>query len=113
MASGIPSSCHNHRSIEAVGRCKQCGKPFCSSCRVAGPTGNFCAEECKQAHEQFIDRAEQLDDKKRLGLGARIWDLGKKILIVGVVVMVLAFVATRFLGINVPILSDIIRRFMG
>ncbi len=65
MSSATLSGCINHPSIEAVGRCKQCGKPFCSTCEIPGPTGKFCSDPCKQRHEVFVKRAAKLDDMRR------------------------------------------------
>ncbi len=113
MTLGGLSGCTNHPAIEAVGRCKQCGKPYCGACKIAGPTGNFCSEPCKATHEQFTGRAQKLDGmSKGSGLSAKFWHLGKKIIFFGAIFLVIAFVLT-YLGINVPIVSNIIRGFMN
>lgn len=113
MALGIQSSCNNHPAIEAVGRCKQCGKPFCGSCQVKGATGNFCSEECKQKHEVFTQRAQKLDEiSKKRGFTRRLGSVIKASLIWGVIILVAAGVATYF-GVNVPVLSDFIRNIIN
>ena len=112
MAIGVGAACINHPSIEAVGRCKQCGKPFCGTCRVTGPTGNFCAEECKTKHETFTQRAQQLDKMSRSGgFMTKLWFLGKKIVIFVLFFLAIA-VALHFFGVNVPVVSPIVRSFM-
>lgn len=113
MALGIASGCINHPGVEAVGRCKRCGKPFCGTCRITGPTGNFCSEDCKVTHEQFTERAQKLDNMSRKsGLGRRLWYLGRKVLVFAVVILVLTVVLS-FLGIRVPVVSDLIGNLLN
>ncbi|MCH7960038.1 MAG: hypothetical protein IID08_07905 [Candidatus Hydrogenedentes bacterium] len=104
------SSCLNHPSVAAIGRCKQCGKPFCGACEIKGPTGNFCSDECKGLHETFVQRAAKLDDmkKKRSGLGAIL----KKIVVLGIVLLVVAFGAD-FMGIEIPVLSEFVEGLLN
>lgn len=109
MALKVDSSCINHPTIEAAGRCKQCGKPFCSACHVHGPTGNFCSEECRGKHEAFTKRAAELDAKRRKGgIGRRIWLLTRNVVIWALIVLLAVGIATYF-GIEVPVLSDVVR----
>jgi hypothetical protein len=113
MAIGTESGCINHPAIEAVGRCKQCGKPFCGTCRVQGPTGNFCSEDCKSKHEVFTQRAQQLDTMSRSGgFLNKLWFLGKKIIVFALFFLAVA-VALHFIGLNVPVVSPVIRNIMG
>jgi hypothetical protein len=104
--SGVGSVCVNHPSVESVGRCKQCSKPFCNACKIQGPTGFFCSAECKQKHEVFVKRAQELDVKKGgLGLGyflSRIVGWAVAILIIAVV---LGVVGTIF---AIPVLSPLV-----
>lgn len=109
--SGVGSVCVNHPSVEAVGRCKQCSKPFCNACKSQGPTGFFCSAECKQKHEVFVKRAQELDVKKGgLGVGyllSRILGWAVAILIIAVV---LGVVGTIF---DIPVLSDFVQSVRG
>ena len=108
----LRSSCINHPSIEAVGRCKQCGKPYCSTCQTTGPTGHFCSGECKQGHESYVDRARKLDVAQRGGgFFAKFGRLIKKVLVFGVVILIICVVLILFFGVNIPFLSDWINRF--
>ncbi|MCC6489019.1 MAG: hypothetical protein IT364_16085 [Candidatus Hydrogenedentes bacterium] len=108
---GIGSTCINHRSIESVGRCKQCGKPFCGACKVTGPTGLFCSEECKVKHENFIDRAQKLDAKRGpLGLKAKLRKLVSTIISLVVLALVVGVIASLF---EIPVLSDWVLRVRG
>ncbi|MDZ4857395.1 MAG: hypothetical protein SGI88_00310 [Candidatus Hydrogenedentes bacterium] len=104
--SGTGSVCVNHPGVESVGRCKQCGKPFCNACKVQGPTGYFCSAECKQKHETFVKRAQELDVKKRgIGVGyflGRIMGLAVALLVIAII---LGVVGTIF---QVPVLSDLV-----
>lgn len=99
------SSCLNHPTVAAIGRCKQCGKPFCGTCEIKGPTGNFCSDECKGRHETFVQRAGKLDDMKkaRWGVGAIL----KKSVILSVIV-VAAAAGAHFMGFEIPVLSEFI-----
>ena len=113
MALGTASGCLNHPGIEAIGRCKQCGKPFCSACRVPGPTGNYCSDICKATNEKFIERAQQLDEmNKSGGWMSRFWRVGSKILFFAAVLLVLAVTAEYF-GIDVPIIGPYIANLFG
>lgn len=103
------SGCLNHPTVEAVGRCKQCGKPFCSACHVKGPTGNFCSDECKAAHETFTRRAAQLDNMKATGGFGRIV---KRVVILAIVLVVIT-VGAGMMGIEIPVLSELLRNFTG
>jgi hypothetical protein len=111
MALGIASACVNHPSVEAAGRCKQCGKPFCSVCEVAGATGSFCSAACKEKHETFVQRAAKLDDMQRdTSFFAKLWIRIRKLLVFAIIALILA-VAVHFMGVNVPWLSDILREY--
>ncbi len=105
--SGVGSVCVNHPMIESVGRCKQCSKPFCNACKIQGPTGFFCSAECKQKHEVFVKRAQELDVKKGgLGVGyllSKILGWAVALLIIAVV---LGVVGTIF---SVPVLSPLVQ----
>lgn len=112
MPQAIGSGCVNHPSVEAAGRCKQCGKPFCTTCRIQGPTGNFCSEGCKASHENFTQRAQQLDSMKQSTAGTKLWFIGKKILFFAVIIVIIVFVAGYF-GIEIPILTDLLGGLLG
>ena len=112
MSSGTLSSCLNHPSIEAVGRCKQCGRPFCGTCEILGPTGKFCYDACKQRHEVFVKRASKLDDMRRTsGIFAKLLARLKKLLVFSAAILIIA-VVVHFFGVHVPILSDILREVL-
>lgn len=100
------SNCLQHPGFQAIGRCKQCGKPFCSQCQIQGPTGVFCRKECQNAHEVFIQRAAQLDSMTK---GTSI--IGK--LIGGIKTLLgLAILATligaiaHYFSVDVPVISE-------
>ncbi len=110
MASGLVSSCLNHPSVEATGRCKQCSKPFCDTCAVRGATGNFCSQACKEKHEAYVQRAVKLDDMRRdTSFFAKSWIYIRKLIVFAIVGLILAVVA-HFFGVNVPYLSDFINQ---
>lgn len=105
--AGLGSVCINHPGVEAVGRCKQCGKPFCNACKVSGPTGFFCSAECKQKHEVFVQRAQQLDSKKGgLGFGRLMRRGIGLIMVILIIAIALGVFGTIF---QVPVLSPMVR----
>ncbi len=111
---GLTSNCINHPGVEAVGRCKQCGKPFCNSCKIMGPTGLFCSEECKQKHETFVQRAQQFESRKgSVSIMAKVRKILGGLIAIIIVAIILGVVGTL---IDVPILSDLVlrvREFIG
>lgn len=112
MSSGLLSSCLNHPSIESVGRCKQCGKPFCGTCEILGPTGKFCSDACKQRHEVFVKRASKLDDMRSTSsVFAKLMTRVKKFAIFAAAIIIIA-VVVHFFDVEVPIVSDIIRTIL-
>ena len=112
MSSGLLSGCINHPSIESVGRCKQCGKPFCGTCEILGPTGKFCSDPCKQRHEVFVKRASKLDDMRRTsGVFGKLMDRLKKLAVFAAAILIVA-VVVHFFGVEVPVLSDLIRNVL-
>ncbi|MCH8204062.1 MAG: hypothetical protein IID09_02810 [Candidatus Hydrogenedentes bacterium] len=112
MSSGMLSGCINHPSIEAVGRCKQCGKPFCGTCEILGPTGKFCSDACKERHEVFVKRASKLDDMRRTSSAfGKLMTRLKKVAIFAAAIIIIA-VVLHFFGVELPIVSDIIRNIL-
>ena len=110
MLDGTQSGCINHPAIEAVSRCKQCGKPVCGSCVVAGPTGQFCSESCLERNQAFIQRARQLEQNHRPPS-----DTGKWIRLLIKIIVFLAAIATLVLlaaFFNPPVVGGIARRLL-
>ena len=108
MLEGSKSGCINHPGVEATVRCKQCGKPVCDACVVQGPTGLFCSTVCKEKHQAFMTRAQQLEAKKAgSSLGARLRGAVGFLLLVAVVLGAVGVVATVF---EVPVLSGLVRQ---
>ena len=105
MVDVTASGCINHPGVEATARCKQCGKPVCGACTVHGPTGKFCSEVCKEKHEGFMQRAQQMQQGSR-----RTGDIAKlKRLLIKLVIWIVALVAVGFGAIyfQIPVLSNI------
>ncbi len=101
MPIGSESYCIRHSEVEAVGRCRQCGVPFCGQCRVDVAEGIYCSMECRAKHKSFINRSEELHRGRRSGV------LQKAIILVLLAAGIAA--ALHFFGFNVPIVSDLIR----
>ncbi len=113
MMDGTKSSCINHPGVEATVRCKQCGKPVCNACVEQGSTGRFCSPACRQKHEAFMKRSQELDGKARSSVFIKLRSLLGTLIIV-TVVLVLLGVAGSFW--EIPVLSDIvwkIREILG
>lgn len=103
----IESVCLNHPGVEAVGRCKQCGRPFCNACKIQGPTGLFCCEACKQKHESFTQRVGSLDaqQKRSAGFFATLRKAFNLALALLVIAVILGIAGSVF---QIPVLSPIV-----
>ncbi|GMV92480.1 MAG: hypothetical protein AMXMBFR82_22580 [Candidatus Hydrogenedentota bacterium] len=105
---GMSSACISHPGVEAVGRCKQCGKPFCNACKVMGPTGLFCSEECKQKHESFVQRAQQFESRKgSVSVMAKVRKMLGGLVAIVILAIILGVLGTIF---EIPVLSDLVIR---
>jgi len=101
------SGCINHPGVESIARCKQCGKAVCKACLVTGPTGNFCGDVCRDKHQEFIRRAQELERKKPAGGGARkLAHLAIKLAIYAAVIIAIGVAGIMF---DIPVLSDAVR----
>lgn len=108
---GLSSTCLSHPGVEAVGRCKQCGKPFCNACKVLGPTGLFCSEACKSKHETFVQRAQQLESKKgSVSIMAKVRKLLGNVVAIIILLIIIGVVGTLF---EIPVLSELVLRVRG
>lgn len=107
MTKGIASVCVNHPAVEAIGRCRVCNKPFCGACRVQGPTGNFCSQACKEKHEAYVQRAQQLEQRKPSFLKGSTFKRWAKRVIILIIVLVIVSVVAAFMGYNVPVIGRI------
>ena len=58
------SECFFHTGRPAVTRCKQCGKPLCSDCRLVTEDGLFCSDRCAQTAGVFVKRSHDLEEKR-------------------------------------------------
>jgi hypothetical protein len=113
MAGGLKSSCINHPTIEAIGRCKQCGKPYCSTCEVVGATGRFCSEECQKSHEVFVQRAAKLDNMRAgSGFFGKLIVVAKRVLAFAIG-LVIILVVLAFLGVDIPVVSPMLNDALG
>lgn len=106
---GLTSTCLNHPGIEAIGRCKQCGKPFCSACKIMGPTGLFCCNECKDKHEAFVQRAAQLEARKApINIMAKLRTAVGKLIVILILLGFLGMLGNFFP--DIPILGSLVAR---
>ena len=58
------AECFFHAGRPAVTRCKQCGKPLCSDCRLVTENGLFCSDKCAQTASVFVKRSQDLEEKR-------------------------------------------------
>lgn len=110
MVEASRSGCINHPGVEATVRCKQCGKPVCDACVEPGPTGRFCSPSCRQKHEVFMQRAQQLDGRSGSGIFVKLRGLLGTVVIIVVVLAVIGVAATLF---PIPVLSDFVLKVRG
>ena len=61
---GGAGECFFHAGRPAVTRCKQCGKPLCSDCRLVTEDGLFCGDKCAQTASVFVKRSQALEEKR-------------------------------------------------
>jgi hypothetical protein len=100
MAIGSESHCVHHKTVIAVGRCQQCSAPFCSDCHVDVAEGDFCSVECRAKSKRFANNSERQPKRPNRILQQAI----SLIVGLGIIAVVL-----HFLGVNVPVLSDLIK----
>jgi hypothetical protein len=80
---------------------------------VKGPTGIFCCGECKESHEGFTARAQQLDSMKRESTFFEKIKIYVKKLIVFAFLGLLIAGGLHFAGIKIPVLSDFVDSLTG
>lgn len=104
--------CINHPGVESIGRCRQCGKPVCRQCGMAGAKGIYCSEVCKEKHESFMQRAEGLDLERRgrPGIGFQIRRALGMLITLAAVVFVLGVISSLT---YVPLLTDVTARVLS
>ncbi len=107
MLDASQSGCINHPGMAATHRCKQCSTPMCDSCAVRGPTGVFCSAECKQRHESYMQRAQEMDGRARGTFFTKLKGAITWLIVASVACLSMAFVSTK---INIPILSGIVQQ---
>jgi len=56
-------TCINHPTRQASARCKRCGRPICSDCKLVSEVGVVCSEQCLDAIKSFQERVK--DDVPR------------------------------------------------
>lgn len=113
MVDVTQSGCIFHPNMQAVNRCKQCSKPTCHKCTVTGPTGKFCSENCKNTHEAFIRRSQELNTKARSTFIVKLKKLVGTLLFLAVVLIAAGVVGTVF---YIPVLSELtlrVREILG
>ncbi len=111
MPKSLYSMCINHPNIDAAARCKQCGKPVCNNCKVTGPQGYYCSEECKERHQAFTERVEQMD-KRELPKGIWIIKIRRILgrLVMLAIVAVFAAFAAHAMGFEIPIVGGLVEQ---
>lgn len=104
--------CINHPGVEAIGRCRQCGKPVCKQCGIAGVQGFYCSEICQEKHEKFVQRAAKLEPEKgyKPGIGFRLRQLLGLLITVAAILCVLGMVSYLT---YIPLLTDVTTRVLS
>ena len=106
MVGAKSIGCINHPNLEAIGRCKQCGKPVCSSCGIRTTAGFYCSDICREQHETFMQRAKDmdLDRATRRGLFFHTRNLIGSLIMLSAVLFALGFTAYH---ISIPVLTPL------
>ena len=91
------AECFFHTGTPATTRCKQCGRPLCTQCRLVTDSGIFCSDKCAQTGEVFVKRAARLESVKS---GAKPAWPGK--LIKFVIFLVILYVVYRLVRQYLP-----------
>lgn len=110
MVDTNQTGCIHHPNMQAVNRCKQCTVPTCHKCTVVGPTGKFCSENCKNIHEAFIRRSQELNTKAGSAFFVKFRSAIATLLFVVVVMFAAGVVGTVF---YIPVLSELTVRVRG
>ncbi len=106
MSGAKSIGCINHPNLEAIGRCKQCGKPVCSNCGIRTMAGFYCSDICREQHERFMQRAKDmdLDRATRRGPFFHIRNFIGSLLMLGAVLFAIGFTAYH---IYIPVLTEL------
>ncbi|MCM8822053.1 MAG: hypothetical protein NC831_04485 [Candidatus Omnitrophica bacterium] len=94
------ADCFFHTGRPAVTRCKQCGRPLCSSCRKVTELGIFCSNECADTAKVHAERMAQIEQQRASYHGSK-WTLiarfVKIIIFLVILFAIYKFVAVRFI----------------
>jgi hypothetical protein len=107
MVATTQSTCIYHPTKQAVNRCKQCGAGTCHPCTVAGPTGRFCSERCRDTHEAFSQRAQELNTRAPGGRFLKVRKLVGSLLVFAAVLLAAGVVSSV---VYIPVLSGLTLR---
>lgn len=107
MLKGTEAACINHPTVHAALRCKQCSRPVCEACIVQGPLGRYCSAECKEKHQHFHQRVQQMDTRASKASFTKVKTMiATFIVFLGVLFMVGVIASI----IEIPFISDITYR---
>jgi len=110
MVDVSQTGCIHHPNMQAVNRCKQCTVPTCHKCTVVGPTGKFCSENCRNVHEAFIRRSQEIVTTARSTFFVKLRRWVGSLLYLVVVLFAAGVVGTVF---YIPVLSELTLRVRG
>ncbi len=112
MPKGKFTACIHHPAVEAIAHCHQCSTPVCGRCVVAGPTGRFCSFECREKHEQFVEKARDCDVNGKQGgrFSRAVRKLFGYLVFLAAVLFCLGILCTMY---EVPLLSEWTRAVRG
>lgn len=110
MVDVTQTGCIHHPNMQAVNRCKQCTIPTCHKCTIVGPTGKFCSENCRNIHEAFIRRAQDLNTTARSTFFVKLRRRVASVLFLLALLFAAGVVGTVF---DIPVLSELAFRIRG
>ncbi|MCM8788170.1 MAG: hypothetical protein NC907_00085 [Candidatus Omnitrophica bacterium] len=94
------ADCFFHTGRPAVTRCKQCGRPLCSSCRKVTELGVFCSSECAGTAKVYVERMRQMEEQRVSYKGSKWIGIARFIKIIIFLFILFAiykFVVVRFI----------------
>lgn len=109
------TGCVNHPAVEAVARCRQCGRPACGACVVIDLSGKFCCDECRDKYAKFMERAQEFELKRgvRVGIFTRLKRLLLRAVVLAAGLSLLGFLLTYLDILDIPFFRSLIDRFVN
>lgn len=73
----------------------------------------FCCENCKETHEAFTKRAQQLDGMSKTSTKMAKLQIMLRKLVILIVLLALAAAGLTYFGVDVPVVGSFFQNLMG